>query len=131
MAIYRFVRGIVENEPITIYGDGSQERDFTHVHDVVRGTVAALKPSGFSVINLGGDRPVSLTKIISYIERSSGKKALIEHTDRHPTDVEVTAADIRRAGQILGWRPRISLEDGIKETVDWYMLNRHWAKHIY
>ena len=69
--MFRFIRGIAEGKTITVYGDGSQERDFTHVEDAARGTVAALRPLGFAVVNLGGERPVPLTRIISYIEALS------------------------------------------------------------
>ena len=130
MVVFRFIRGIAEGKTITVYGDGSQERDFTHVEDAARGTVAALRPLGFAVVNLGGERPVPLTRIISYIEGALGKQANIEHAERHAADPKATAADIRRAGQLLGWRPRVSLEDGIKGAVDWYLKNRDWASDI-
>ena len=67
MSIFRFIRGIPENEPLTVFGDGTQERDFTHVEDIARGTVAALKPLGYEIINLGSDRPVPLKGVISII----------------------------------------------------------------
>ncbi|MCS6922893.1 MAG: SDR family NAD(P)-dependent oxidoreductase, partial [Fimbriimonadales bacterium] len=76
MSIFRFIRWIAEGEPIQVFGDGLQERDFTYVDDIARGTIAALKPVGFEIVNLGGDRPVSLKWIIETIETLLGKKAV-------------------------------------------------------
>ena len=130
MSIFRFIRGIAEGEPITVFGDGKQERDFTHVEDVARGTVAALKPLGYEIINLGSDRPVVLSDLISLIEDAVGKRAVITHEPRHAVDVLATWGDIHRAEQLLGWRPQVSLEDGIRGAVRWYEQNRAWAKVI-
>ena len=130
MVVLRFIHGIAEGETITVYGDGRQERDFTHVEDIARGTVAALRPLGFEAINLGGERPVPLTKIVSCIENALGKTANIEYAERHAADPRATAADIRRAGQLLGWRPRVGLEEGIKDTARWYVENRGLARAV-
>ena len=130
MVIYRFIRSIAEGEPITVFGDGKQERDFTHVVDIARGTVAALKPVGYEIVNLGGDRPAVLADVISLIESKLSKKACIEYADRHSADVLSTWADIRRAHDLLGWRPKVSLDEGIGDVVRWYRENRGWAKDI-
>ena len=130
MSILKFIRAIAEGEPITVFGDGRQERDFTYIDDIARGTVAALKPVGYEVINLGGDRPVVLADAIATIEECLEKKARIEYAPLHPTDVRATWADVRRAQELLGWRPQVSIEEGIKRTVDWYRENREWAKDI-
>ena len=130
MSVLNFVRAMAEGKPITVFGDGRQERDFTYIDDIAGGTVAALKPLGHEIINLGGDRPVVLADVIAMIEECLEKKARIEYAPMHPADVRATWADIRRAQELLGWRPRVSIEEGIKRTVDWYRENREWAKDI-
>ena len=130
MSVLNFVRAIAEGEPITVFGDGRQERDFTYIDDIARGTVAALKPLGYEVINLGGDRPVVLADVITLIEECLEKKARIEYAPMHPADVRATWADIHRAQELLEWRPKVSIEEGIKRTVDWYRENREWAMDI-
>ncbi|MCS7273068.1 MAG: SDR family NAD(P)-dependent oxidoreductase [Fimbriimonadales bacterium] len=130
MSIFRFVRWIAEGEPIQVFGDGLQERDFTYVDDIARGTIAALKPLGYEIVNLGGDRPVSLKWIIETIENLLGKKAVWHTAPRHPADVQATWADITKARTLLGWEPQVSLEEGLRRTVEWYLANREWASKI-
>lgn len=130
MSIFRFVRWIAEGEPLQLFGDGLQERDFTYVDDIARGTVAGLKPLGYEIINLGGDRPVSLMWIIEKLEALIGKKAQWTQQPMHPADVKATWADITKARTLLGWEPQISLEEGLKRCVEWYFHNRDWAKEV-
>lgn len=130
MSIFRFVKWIAEGEPVLIYGDGTQERDFTYVDDIAQGTLAALKPMGFEVINLGSDRPVPLKTVISLIEELVGRKARIEHQPAHPADVKATWAQISKARRLLGWSPTTPLETGLQYTVEWYKQNRSWAKEV-
>jgi nucleoside-diphosphate-sugar epimerase len=131
MSVFRFIKWIIEGESLHLNGDGTQERDFTHVDDVAAGVVSALnRKPGFEVINLGSDRPVSLNKVIDEIEKATGRSANIERHPFHPTDVPATWANISRARELLGWEPRVSLRDGIATAIDWYMENREWAKDI-
>ena len=130
MSIFRFIRWIAEGEPIQVFGDGLQERDFTYVDDIAQGTVAALKPLGYEIINLGGDRPVSLKWIIETIEKLVGKKAIWHTAPMHPADVKATWADITKARTLLGWEPQVSLEEGLRRSVAWYLENRDWAKEV-
>jgi nucleoside-diphosphate-sugar epimerase len=130
MSIFRFIRWITEGEPIQVFGDGLQERDFTYVDDIARGTIAALKPLGYEIINLGGDRPVSLQWIIETIERLLGKQAVWQTQPMHPADVKATWADITKARALLGWAPQVSVEEGLRRSVDWYLANRDWAKEV-
>jgi len=92
--------------------------------------LTGLKPLGYEIINLGSDEPVVLTEAIHMIENLVGKKAKIEYLPRHPADVSATWADIGRAEKLLGWSPRISFEEGIKNLVYWYTENRNWAKNV-
>lgn len=126
MSVFRFVKWIDEGTPIQLFGDGTQSRDFTYVDDIARGTIAALKPLGFEVINLGGgNNPVSLQKLIAMIEKNLGKKAIVDQRESHAADVKSTWADISKAKAILNWEPRVSLEEGIKMCCVWEQAKRH------
>lgn len=130
MSVFRFVRNIAEGDPTILYGDGAQERDFTYVEDIARGTVAGLKIKGHDIVNLGGDRPVRLDTLIGLIEKEIGRAAKIDRRPMHPADVHATWADITKARALLGWQPRVPLEEGVRRTVAWYMANRAWAREI-
>lgn len=130
MSIFRFIRWIAEGEPLVLYGDGSQERDFTFVDDIARGTVLALKPAGYEIINLGSDRPVSLRRVIAILAELLGMEAKVTYLPRHPADVLATWADITKARKLLGWEPRTTLEEGLRQAVEWYQQNRSWAKEV-
>ncbi len=130
MSIFRFVQWIAEQQPLQLYGDGKQERDFTYVEDIARGTVAALDCPGFEVINLGGDRPYQMLDLIASIEQRLDKKASIAEGPEAPGDVRATWADISKAVQLLGWKPVIDLDTGLTATVDWYLQERSWASQI-
>lgn len=127
MSVFRFIRLLSEGEPIVVYGDGSQERDFTYVDDIARGTVAALAPLGYEVINLGGDRPVKLSAVIEQIAALVGREARIDRRPAHPADVAKTWADIGRAKKLLAWSPQVPLEEGLRRSVAWYCDNRELA----
>lgn len=124
MSVFRFVRNIAEGEPITVFGDGSQQRDFTYVDDIARGTIAAIKPVGYDTINLGSDRPVKLIDVIRKIESLVGREAKIEYRPAHPADVPATWSDIQRAEAVLGWRPATTIDEGLSRCVQWYLENR-------
>jgi nucleoside-diphosphate-sugar epimerase len=113
-----------------VFGDGQQSRDFTYVDDIAQGTIAGLKPLGYEVINLGSDTPVVLVNTIRLLEEFVGKKAKLEFKPRHAADVTATWADIGKAERLLGWRPQVSLHEGVASLVDWYQTNRKWSKDI-
>jgi UDP-glucuronate 4-epimerase len=127
MSIFRFIRRIAEGEPIVVFGDGSQSRDFTFVDDIARGTIAALKPLGYEIINLGGDRPTVLSTIIDQISKLVGRKPIIDSEPLHRADVLATWADISKAEKLLGWRPQASIEEGLRRSVEWYRANRDFV----
>jgi len=127
MSVFRFVRRIAEGEPIRVLGDGTQSRDFTYVDDIARGTIAALKPLGYEIINLGGNRPVELNQVIAWIETRLGRQATIIRQPAHAADVPATWADISKAERLLNWRPKVSLEEGLDRAVAWYRAEREWA----
>jgi nucleoside-diphosphate-sugar epimerase len=131
MAPLRFVKWIDEGTPITLFGDGTQARDFTYIDDIARGTLLAVKPLGYEIINLGGGRnPVSLQTMIALIEAALGKKARLSGEPVHAADMKATWADIAKAGRLLGWSPQVTLADGVQRTVDWHRENREWMRNI-
>jgi UDP-glucuronate 4-epimerase len=130
MSLFRFVQWIAEGRPVTVFGDGSQSRDFTYVEDIARGTIAALKPVGYEVLNLGSDKPAVLIDVIRSIERLLGKKANLRYEQMHPADVPATWASIGKARRMLGWEPKTTLEKGLESIVAWYRENREWAKDV-
>jgi UDP-glucuronate 4-epimerase len=130
MSPFRFIKWISEGTPLTIYGDGRQERDFTYVNDIAEGTVKAIKPVGYEVINLGNSQPHKLLEMITIIEKYTGKKASFKHEGFHKADMKSTWADISKAKNILCWKPEIDLDEGIKRTVKWTKDNWDWVKNI-
>ena len=128
MSVFRFVRAVAEGELITVYGDGTQQRDFTYVDDIARGTVAALNAPGYQTINLGYGSPVVLKDVIGLIEEALGKPARIEYEERHPADPLMTWADTGQARDVLGWTPTVGIAEGIRRTIEWYLANREWAR---
>ena len=130
MSVFRFVRCIREGEPITVYGDGSMARDFTFVDDIARGTIAALRPLGYEIVNLGGEHPAEVRELVATVEHALGRRASVRHEPPHPADVPRTAACIDKARRLLDWAPRVSLAEGVSEAVAWYEAERTWAKDI-
>ena len=131
MSLFRFVKWIVEGETLQLNGDGTQQRDFTHVDDIARGVLAAVAPRpGYEVFNLGSDRPIELNRLIHQIELAVGKTARIRNNVFPPTDVMATWADINRAKELLNWEPQVDLKAGVASVVDWYIENRNFGKKI-
>ena len=130
MSIFRFARWITEGHSLSVTGDGNQERDFTYVDDVAEGTILAMKPLGYEIINLGSDNPISINQAISKLENTIGKKADIVFEPTHPADIFATWADIDKARKILGWQPSTSFDSGIENVVNWYNSQRSWASTI-
>jgi UDP-glucuronate 4-epimerase len=130
MSLFRFVQWIREERPVQVFGDGRQERDFTFVEDVARGTIAALKPVGYEVVNLGSDQPHLLLDAIRIIEELTGNEARLEFSEAHKADVRATWANIEKAATLLGWRPQTDLREGLRRLVEWYDENREWAREI-
>ena len=130
MSLFRFAQWISEGRPVTVYGDGSQTRDFTYVDDVARGTVKSLKPMGYQVINLGSDHPVVLMDTIHLVEKWVDRKAKLNHKPIHPADVPATWANISKARDLLAWEPQVGIDEGVGRLVSWYRDNRDWAKDV-
>jgi UDP-glucuronate 4-epimerase len=130
LAIFRFVKWIMEGEPVRINGDGQQSRGFTYVDDIARGTIAALKPLGYEIINLGGHEVITINELVEIVEELTGKKANVQYGPPNLADVSMNHADVTKAKNLLGWNPQVKLRDGIKNLIDWYYAERTWAKEV-
>jgi len=128
LAIQKFTRLIDQGKPVPMFGDGTTSRDYTFIDDIVAGIVAAVERCDrYRIYNLGGSEPITLNRLISTIEETLGKKALIQRLPPQPGDVERTYADLARSTVELGYRPATSLAEGLKRFVAWY---RQW-KDVY
>lgn len=130
MSPFRFIKWIDEGKAVKLFGDGFQRRDFTYIDDIATGSVKALKKMGYKIINLGNHTPYNINQMIRFIEKSLGKKAKIERHDSQKVDMKATWADISKAKRILGWFPKVGLEEGIDRTVGWYLANKPWISKI-
>ena len=121
MAPYKFTEIIAKGCQIEMYGDGSSRRDYTYVSDVVEGILLSLEKSPkYEIINLGNGNPVELKRFISTIEELLGKRANIVKKPMPKGDVLATYADISKAKKILGYNPKVSIEEGLKNLIEWY-----------
>lgn len=130
MSMFRFVQKISEGKPVQLFGDGEQTRGFTYIDDIARGTILALAPVGYEVINLGGHESVSMNNLIQMLEDAIGRKAVIEVGPADKADMLASWADVTKAGEMLGWEPNVALKQGIANTVAWYKAERSWASQI-
>jgi UDP-glucuronate 4-epimerase len=130
MVMFRFTQWITEGKPLIVYGDGTQSRGFTYLDDIARGTILALKPVGYEIINLGGHQTIQINDLIRRFEVLIGKKAVIEHQPADKADMFASWADTHKAQKLLGWQPRYSLEEGLPKIVEWYMQERNWASQV-
>jgi nucleoside-diphosphate-sugar epimerase len=130
LAIFRFVKWIIEGEPIRINGDGKQSRGFTYVDDIARGTIAALKPLGYEVINLGGHEVITINGLVELVEELTGKKANVQYGSPNLADMFMNQADVTKAREMLGWNPQVNLRQGIKNLIEWYYAEREWAHEV-
>ncbi|MBD2700040.1 GDP-mannose 4,6-dehydratase [Spirosoma sp. BT702] len=125
LAIHKFVRMMANNEPITMYGLGDTSRDYTYVNDIVDGIVAAVTylnehPKAFETVNLGNQSPVTLQQLVDTLYRLMEKEPNIINLPKQAGDVERTFADVAKASSLLGYQPRVPLEEGLRRFVTWY-----------
>lgn len=130
MVMFRFCQWIAEGRPVIINGDGEQSRGFTYLDDIARGTIQALRPLGYEIINLGGHEVITIHQLIKMLEERIGKPAHVSYQDFHPADVHANQADVFRAGELLGWQPQVGLDEGVTRLVDWYMREREWVSQV-
>ncbi|MDO9324539.1 MAG: GDP-mannose 4,6-dehydratase [Methanoregula sp.] len=126
MAINKFVTAILNEKPITLYGDGNQTRDFTFVSDIVDANIlAAIAGKPGSVFNIGGGSRITVNDLITELEKNCGKLAKIQFVEQQKGDVKDTLADIRKTETELEWKPRVLIQDGARKYVQWYLQNVH------
>jgi len=120
LAIHKFARLIEDGKPIPIYGDGTMQRDFTYIDDIIDGVVAAIdKCGGYEIYNLGESRPITVNDLVAQIEHALGKKATREHFPAQPGDVNQTYADVAKARRDLGYEPSTHIAAGLAQFVAW------------
>jgi len=130
LALFRFVQWILEGRPVRINGDGAQSRGFTYIDDIARGILAALKPLGYEVINLGGHEVITINGLVTLIEDITGKNAIVQHGPPNPADMFTNWADVSKARELLGWSPEYDMRRGTEKLVEWYLQERDWAKDV-
>ncbi len=119
MAFHKFIKGILRDEEIYIYGSGEQTRDFTYISDIVKANLLALNAPSGEIFNIGGGNRITLTDVLSLIETLIGKKAGVKKTNTRKGDVHDTWADIKKANSFMGYSPKISLKEGLKKQISW------------
>lgn len=121
MSPYIFADKLLKGEELPVFGDGTQSRDFTFVDDIAEGTILAAKNVGYEIINLGGgNNPYTLLQMIELMEKFSGKKAKLKLQSKIKADMDVTWADISKAKNLLGWEPKVSFEEGLRQLMSWH-----------
>jgi nucleoside-diphosphate-sugar epimerase len=100
------------------------------VDDIARGTILALKPLGYEVINLGGHEVITINELVRLVEELTGRSATVEHGPANPADMRTNQADVSKARALLGWQPEVNLVEGVKRLVDWYLAEREWAREV-
>jgi len=129
MAVAKFTKLICEGSEIEVYGDGSAQRDFTYVSDIVEGVVNSIyRPSAYEIINIGGANTIEVKRLIELIESSLGIKAKVRYGEVMPGDVPITYADVTKAREILGFSPKVRIDEGIERYVRWYLERRSRVK---
>ncbi len=123
MAFHKFIRAILDGRQIVVYGDGKQTRDFTYVGDIVDATIKAAESYAVGVFNIGGGSRVELIEAIKVIEQIIGQEAKIKFEETKKGDVRDTYADISKARSILGYKPKVTLKEGLKREVEWIEEN--------
>lgn len=122
LAIHKFAKLILSGLPIPVFGDGTTRRDYTYIDDILLGIRAAVdyEATNYEVINLGESQTVELRQLISLLENELHRKAVIDRQPLQPGDVPQTFADITKARTLLGYDPRVKIEEGISRFVDWF-----------
>ena len=115
-----FAQAMLEGRPITIFGTGEQERDFVYVRDVVEASVAALDKGGGESYNIATGTGTSINRIYELLKEGAGYAGEASHGPARPGDVFRIYLDVAKAREGLGWEPRYSLEDGLRETLQWF-----------
>jgi len=120
LAIHKFSRRMLAGQSLPFFGDGSTQRDYTWVDDIIAGVVAACDvPLRFHIVNLGGAHTTSLAELVSLLEESLGVPAVLDRQPAQPGDVPLTSADVTHAGEVLGYAPRTPIRAGLRRFAQW------------
>ena len=130
MVIFKFLKSILDNTPITIYGDGEQTRDFTYVSDVSKALILSTNIKGHNIFNVGSGQSISVNKLIEIIEEYLNKKAIKEYIERDPSDIGHSLADTTRIKNNLNWDAKTDIEKGIIQTCEWFIKNIEFISSI-
>jgi UDP-glucuronate 4-epimerase len=131
MAVAKFTRLIYDGKPIQVYGDGSAQRDFTYVGDIIEGLLKAVyTPSRYEIVNLGGANTIEVNRLIELIEGSLGKKAEIKYLPPVPGDVPITYADAAKAKELLGFIAAVRIDEGVERYVKWFLERERRAHSV-
>ena len=125
LAIHKFTKAIIEEKEIPFYGDGTTQRDYTYIDDIIDGVLKSIiylekNKNIYEIINLGESETISLRKMVKTLENEIGKKAVLKKLSMQPGDVNRTFADISKAKELIGYDPKTKFEEGIKKFVNWY-----------
>ena len=128
LAINKFTRLLLQGEHIPMFGDGTTARDYTYVDDIVNGTLLAMEyildnEGVYDIFNLGGSNPISLKDLIDLIGETVGVEPVIDEYPMQAGDVNITFSDYSHAKEVLGYEPKVRIEEGLKNFVDWYKKN--------
>lgn len=120
LAIHKFAVNIAQNKPIPFYGDGTTYRDYTYIEDITDGIISAMyyDKTKFEIFNLGSQNPITLTSLVEYIEKDLGKKAIIEKYPMQKGDVQSTYANISKAQKLLGYKPKLTFQEGLHKFIE-------------
>lgn len=124
LAIHAFARRILAGETITLFGDGSQSRDYTYCDDIVAGIIGAIDwtgtaPVGMEPFNLGGNQPVPLRDMVEKLGKALHRTPHIKWAPMQPGDVQHTYADLTKSAKLLGYNPRVSFDEGLRRFATW------------
>lgn len=126
LAIHKFAKLIAQGKPIPIFGDGTTQRDYTYIDDIIAGVVAAMRydKSQFEIINLGESKTVELRRLVELLARALGRPAIMDYQPPQLGDVALTHADICKARRLLGYDPQTKIGEGIQKFVEWFKTQR-------
>jgi UDP-glucuronate 4-epimerase len=121
MAIAKFTDLLARGKTVPLFGTGQTRRDYTFIDDIVDGVLAALDLApGFEIFNLGGSRTTTLVDLVHAIAAALGVPARVEMLPEQPGDVPITFADVTKAGRMLGYAPKVPIEEGLRRVAAWY-----------
>lgn len=131
MAFHKFLKAIHEDKKIEIYGDGKQTRDFTYVADIVEASLLVAKSSiEGEIFNIGGGSIISLREAINILEELVGKEAELKYVEEQKDDVRDTFADISKAKKKLNYSPKVSIDKGLENFIEWFKVKQAKNKHL-